>query len=92
MDNAAVGYEKAAPIVARLKGGRTHKVLKVRLVEYWEFRLPVGGGEKGYQFGGRDGASGGVTLWPVADAANLEEADCFCSQAGFSSLLARGVR
>jgi hypothetical protein len=24
----------------------------------------VGGGEKGYQFGGREGAMCGVTLWP----------------------------
>jgi hypothetical protein len=28
----------------------------------------VGGGEKGYQFGGRDGARGGVTLWPAVRA------------------------
>jgi hypothetical protein len=28
----------------------------------------VGGGEKGYQFGGRDGARCGVTLWPVVGA------------------------
>jgi hypothetical protein len=25
----------------------------------------VGSGEKGYQFGGRDGARCGVTLWPI---------------------------
>ena len=28
----------------------------------------VGGGEKGYQFGGRDGARYGVTLWPAVGA------------------------
>jgi hypothetical protein len=28
----------------------------------------VGGGEKGYQFGGRDGARCGVTLWPAVGA------------------------
>ena len=27
--------------------------------------LCVGGGEKGYQFGGREGARCGVTLWPA---------------------------
>src|ERR1017187_8120123 len=28
----------------------------------------VGGGEKGYQFGGREGARCGVTLWPAVGA------------------------
>jgi hypothetical protein len=28
----------------------------------------VGGGEKGYRFGGRDGARCGVTLWPAVGA------------------------
>jgi hypothetical protein len=34
------------------------------------FRLAksVGGGEKGYQFGGREGAMCGVTLWPAVGA------------------------
>jgi hypothetical protein len=35
---------------------------------------PVGGGEKGYQFGGRDGAVCGVTLWPAVGRRNGEEA------------------
>jgi glycosyltransferase involved in cell wall biosynthesis len=30
--------------------------------------IAVGGGEKGYQFGGRDGARCGVTLWPAVGA------------------------
>jgi hypothetical protein len=35
--------------------------------------LAVGGGEKGYQFGGRDGARCGVTLWPGVGAGKGEE-------------------
>ena len=31
-------------------------------------RASVGGGEKGYQFGGREGARCGVTLWPPLGA------------------------
>jgi len=31
-------------------------------------RMYVGGGEKGYQFGGREGAMCGVTLWPPMGA------------------------
>src|ERR1039458_9781182 len=54
--------------------------------------LAVGGGEKGYQFGGRGGARCGVTLWPPVGRRNREEADCFLSQARLSSVLARGVR
>src|ERR1700686_775871 len=30
--------------------------------------VSVGGGEKGYQFGGREGARCGVTLWPEVGA------------------------
>jgi len=30
--------------------------------------LAVGGGEKGYQFSGREGATCGVTLWPPVGA------------------------
>lgn len=52
----------------------------------------VGGGEKVYQFGGREGARCGVTLWPAVGTENGEEADRFLSQAGVSSVLARGVR
>src|SRR5712691_9788820 len=33
----------------------------------------VGGGEKGYQFGGRDGARCGVTFWPAVGAGMEEE-------------------
>src|SRR5450755_75352 len=32
------------------------------------FAFGVGGGEKGYQFGGREGAMCGVTLWPAVGA------------------------
>jgi hypothetical protein len=53
---------------------------------------PVGGGEKGYQLSGREGARCGVTLWPAVGRRKREAADCFLSQAGLSSLLARGVR
>ena len=52
----------------------------------------VGGGEKGYQFSGREGARCGVTLWPAVGRRKREEADCFLSQAGLSSLLTSGVR
>lgn len=52
----------------------------------------VGGGENGYQFGGREGARCGVTLWPTVGRGKREEADCFLSQAGLSSLLTSGVR
>jgi hypothetical protein len=52
----------------------------------------VGGGEKGYQFGGREGATCGVTLWPAVGRRKREEADCFLSQVGVSSLLTSGVR
>jgi hypothetical protein len=52
----------------------------------------VGGGEKGYQFSGREGARCGVTLWPAVARRKREEADCFLSQAGLSSLLTSGVR
>ena len=33
-----------------------------------EVRFVVGGGEKGRQFGGREGARCGVTLWPAVGA------------------------
>jgi hypothetical protein len=57
-----------------------------------KFRL-VGGGEKGYQFSGREGARCGVTLWTAVGCRKREEADCFLlSQAGLSSLLTSGVR
>jgi len=36
-------------------------------------RVLVGGGEKGYQFGGRDGARCGVTFWPAVGAGMEEE-------------------
>jgi PAS domain S-box-containing protein len=52
----------------------------------------VGGGEKGYQFSGREGARCRVTLWPAVGRRKREEADCFLSQAGLSSLLTSGVR
>ncbi|MGH8208875.1 MAG: class I SAM-dependent methyltransferase, partial [Steroidobacteraceae bacterium] len=52
----------------------------------------VGGGEKGYQFSGREGARCGVTLWPAVGRRKREEANCFLSQAGLSSLLTSGVR
>lgn len=52
----------------------------------------VGGGEKGYQFSGREGARCGVTLWPAVGRRKREEADCFLSQTGLSSPLTSGVR
>ena len=57
-----------------------------------KYHSGVGGGEKGYQFGGREGATCGVTLWPAVGRRKREEADCFLSQAGLSSLLTSGVR
>jgi NAD(P)-dependent dehydrogenase (short-subunit alcohol dehydrogenase family) len=63
-----------------------------RLDRLEKLRADVGGGEKGYQFGGREGARCGVTLWPPVGRRKREEADCFPSQAGLSSLLTSGVR
>ena len=52
----------------------------------------VGGGEKGYQFGGREGARCGVALWPAMGAGIGTRRLASLSQAGLSSLLDRGVR
>jgi hypothetical protein len=62
------------------------------LVSHPQVVTDVGGGEKGYQFGGREGARCGVTLWPPVGRRKRKEADCFPSQAGLSSLLTSGVR
>ena len=56
------------------------------------FARRVGGGEKGYQFSGREGAKWGVTLWPAVGRRKREEADCLLFQAGLSSVLTNGVR
>jgi hypothetical protein len=54
-------------------------------------RLIVGGGEKGYQFGGREGAMCGVTLWPPLGRRKGKKLTA-SSQAGLSSRLTSGVR
>jgi hypothetical protein len=51
--------ERFALLVDRQWNWRENRALERRL------RDAVGGGEKGYQFGGRDGARCGVTLWPT---------------------------
>ena len=66
--------------------------LVTRTMQLDAFGGHVGGGEKGYQFGGREGARCGVTLWPPVGRRKRKEADCFPSQAGLSSLLTSGVR
>src|SRR5579864_1005161 len=49
---------------------RAHRLGTVRFLLVIQFLLVlgVGGGEKGYQFGGREGAMCGVTLWPPMGA------------------------
>jgi hypothetical protein len=49
--------------------------------------IVVGGGEKGYQFSGRKGASGAVTLCPSTRTANWEGANSCFAQAVLSSPL-----
>ena len=54
----------AQPSCGRRKGGSTeHSVYPAFPTR--KAGKGVGGGEKGYQFGGRKGASGAVTLWAV---------------------------
>jgi hypothetical protein len=51
----------------------------------------VGGGEKGYQFGGRKSTSCGVTLWP-STSTGIGKAAAPFSQAGLSALFAWSAR
>jgi hypothetical protein len=64
--------------------------LRASASDQWLAR--VGGGENGYQFGGREGARCGVTLWPALGAEIGKRLDCSLSQAGLSSPLTRGAR
>jgi hypothetical protein len=42
--------------------------------------LIVGGGEKGYQFGGRKGTTCAVTLWPILLVLRLHYRRLFCGK------------
>ena len=53
---------RSRPLRDRLGGG-----------ERTEWTQVVGGGEKGYQFGGRDGARCGVTRWPAVGSGIAKE-------------------
>src|SRR5882724_10494441 len=56
-----------AQVVWRYYAGETVSQIALAL------NMTVGGGEKGYQFGGRDGARCGVTLWPAVGAGREQE-------------------